>query len=335
VRVTRITTLVCTSVLLISTNSFASKARLAALQFAGFWKDTQTVFTYPQYAGDIGQYATLEFGATGKGTGIHAEGGFQRKLMDGNGGLYLGHYNSSVSSALSSYDLDNPFYLYFGNGNMGYGLNFNYSDVKSTANGGPGKTMNIGATFGMKVMDFNVGLVANIFAKSEVSGVSTKVLPEIELNANNSAGSLKYYFTGVLGRTDTAGTTNTGYSFKVGAQEHAFKLGTTGTFFYGAEIGYSKTPGASGDTKNLNLPLYAGIEADVVSWWVVRGAIAQTLVGYNDTGVKDINGNSTNVTFGSGLKLGSLDVDALLTVAGTGAVNTATFATNASATYHF
>jgi hypothetical protein len=333
-RTIKLGTIICSSVfLLVSSTSFASKARLSALQFADFWKDPQNVFVYPQYAGDLGQYATLELGATGKGAGFttpHAEGGFTRKLWDGNAGLYLGHYYPSVSTALGTApDLNNPFYLFFGNGSMGYGLNFSYSDVNSTSQ----KAANIGGTFGMKVSDIQIGAALNLYSKSEVSGAATKVLPEIELNANHSTGSVKYYGGAVVARTDVAGASSTGYGIKVGAQDHAFKLGQTGTFFYGAEVGYTK---ASDTDKRVSLPVYAGIEADIATWATLRGAISQALVGRTDiSDVKDLNDNTTKVTFGAGLKAGGFDIDALLAAAADGKLNTADFASNLSATYHF
>lgn len=327
--------ILCSSLLLlVSTSSFASKARLSALQFADFWKDPQNVFVYPQYAGDLGQYATLELGSTGKGNTItapHAEGGFTRKLWDGNAGLYLGHYYQAVSSSFTpaATDLNNPFYLFFGKGSMGYGLNFSFSDVNSTAQ----KAMNIGGTFGIKVSDIQLGAVLNLYSKSEIGGVATKVLPELELNANHSAGNLKYYGGALIARTDVGGASNTAYSLNVGAQDHAFKLGQTGTFFYGAQLGYSK---ASATASGLTLPIYAGLEADIAAWMTLRGAISQALVGRSDiAGVKDLNSNNTAVTFGAGLKAGGFDVDALMAVAGTGTLSTVAFATNTAVTYHF
>jgi hypothetical protein len=340
VRAIRVTTLVLSSaVLLVSSNSFASKARLSALQFADFWKDTQNVFVYPQYAGDLGQYATLELGTVGtfsSPTPPHAEGGFARKFSDGQAGLYFNHQNTALNTAYSGAgfaDQANPFFLYFGNGRMGYGLNFSYSNPRGAAHT---REYSIGGAFGMKVASIDIGANLTAFGKSEniTAGTSAKVLPAIDLSANHSTGAVKYYGGASLARVDVAGATNTAYSVKAGAQDHAFKLGQTGTFFYGAELGYVKTAG----TKNFNLPLYAGIEADMLSWLAVRGALSQTLLGYVDAGWANRGLNtphSTRATLGSTIKAGGFSVDGLLGIASNGVLNTTNLLTNASVTYQF
>jgi hypothetical protein len=347
VRTSRTKILVISSaVLLISSPSFASKARLGALQYSSFWKDTQTIFTYPQYAGDLGQFATVELGVNGAATSSglgnnHAEGGFQRKFMDGEGGVYLGHNDPFVFSGLTgSTQQQNPFYLYWGNGNLGAGLNLSYSNANSTGK----KDLGLGFSVGTKLGDLELGLVANVYTKGETAGVSTKVLPDIELNANDQMGDLWIYGGANVTRVDN-GASATNYGVNVGVQDHAFKLGQTGTFYYGVQVGYTKTAGVPNDTKNFNLPVYAGIEADVASWAVLRGSFSQTLFGYNDAGTgKDWNGASTTVAGGVGLKFGSFDIDSLLVAAngsavnasgvGAGVVNGLSLATNLGLTYH-
>jgi len=305
---------------------------MAALTHSFFWKDTQNVFTYPQYAGDLGQYATLELGPTGvpaSTTAAHAEGGFQRKFMDGEGGVYLGHYNNAVFTDLGGTGVQqqNPFYFYYGTGAMGFGLNLSYSKANSTGN----KDLGIGATFGMKAGDINIGVVGNIYTKAGTDAANTKVLPEIELNVNDAMGNLWIYGQGTLNRVDN-GTSATGYGVTVGAQDHAFKLGQTGTFYYGADIGYTKVSDAN---KSFSLPLYAGLEADVASWAVLRGSVSQTLFGYTDNGTnKDFNGASTLIAAGMGIKVSNFDIDALLEGAQIGKVNGVAFASNLGITYH-
>jgi hypothetical protein len=135
----------------------------------------------------------------------------------------------------------------------------------------------------------------------------------------------------MLDRTDTVGTTDANYSLSLGVQDHAYKL-PGGSFFYGTQIGYAKSGTV---TKGFNLPIYAGLEADLFSWAALRGAISQSLLGYVDNGSKDLNTNNTVATLGGTLKTGGFQIDGLLAAAATGNLNGTSFLTTTSLTYHF
>lgn len=327
--------IVLSSVLMLfATNSYASKARLSALQFADFWRDNQNVFNYPQYASDLGQYATLELGATGTGTGVHAEGGFAKKTTNGIYGIYLGHHDATLStiytaSAVSAQS--NPFFLYYATGNKGFGLNFSYSNIKTTGN----KEFSIGGTFGMKAESFDFGSNVTLYSKGETGAVQAKVLPAVELNFNTTKTECKWYGEASIARVDNGATTETGLGLKAGVQHHMFKLGETGTMFFGTEAAYAKF----GVAKSLRLPVYAGIEAPVMGWLNVRGAISQTLIGFTEAaatvGNKDINANDTVASLGLGIKHGSFELDGLMAAAGSGQLNGTSFLTSTSVTYRF
>lgn len=318
---------------LVASQAHASKARLTALQFADFWRDNQNIFNYPQYASDLGQYATFELGPTGTmATGVHAEGGFARKTSEGIMGIYFGHYNTTLNTLYTGAGVgqqNNPFFLYYAKGNWGAGLNFSFSDIKSTTN----KEFSIGGTWGYKGSSFDFGSNLTVYSKSETGAVNAKILPSLELDINTTKSTCKWYGQGIVARTDVGGATDTSFALRGGVQDHLFKLGEKGTFFYGTELGYTKR----GTAKNLNLPIYLGIEADVTTWATVRGALSQTLIGFIDagTGTKDLNTNSTLATLGAGFKTGNFELDGLLAAGTSGAINGTTFLTSSSLTYHF
>lgn len=116
-------------------------------------------------------------------------------------------------------------------------------------------------------------------------------------------------------------------------------------FFYGAEVISStvenKITGGS-KTETTNVPVFVGVEADVASWMVIRGALRQSLNLLSETKTTGSSGtdlaDNTTATLGAGFKFGKAIVDMTL---GTGSSGTFgldddgnNFA-NASVTYTF
>lgn len=323
--------MICSIAFLVALNSYASKSRLAALQFADFWVDTQNIFLYPQYATPLGQHATFEYGPTGTlSTGTHAEGGFAKKMGDRTFGAYLGHHDTVLGTLYTAGavgEQKNPLFLYCAKGDTGYGFNFSFSDIKSVGE----KEMSIGGAFGSKFGDLEVGTHATAFAKSEKGAVNEKVIPSIQVSAHQPLGGYKAYGGANFARANVSGASDSKYSLKVGLQDQSIKLGQSGMFFYGSQVSYAK----NGNTKGVNLPIYGGLESDLLSWAAIRAAISQSLINYQSAASNDIGANDTVVSLGATAKTGNFSLDGLLAAGTTGAINTTAFATSAAITYRF
>lgn len=311
----------------------ATKARMSALQYANFWVDTQNIFEYPQYISKLGQFATFELGPTGAfGTSPKAEGGFFKKLSSGGIlGAYLGHtdgFIGGIRNKASSAQQQNPVYIGYANGDTGYGFSFSYANIKSTTE----KDLTLGANFGTKVNDINLGAQANFYSVGEKAGVKTTVAPSVLLSADTQYTTWNLYGNAFAGFYDTGVAANV-FAITLGAQDHGVKLAEKGTFFYGSEasVGFGTAP------VSVALPVYVGLEMDVASFAAVRGSLSQNLlVGFNKAAAgTDFNKNDTKVSFGGSLKVGKLQLDSLLAVGTSGALNGTTFMTNAGLSYFF
>ncbi|MBS1958283.1 MAG: hypothetical protein JST80_02305 [Bdellovibrionales bacterium] len=317
--------------LLATSTAHATKARQAALGgFGSFWVDTQTIFDYPQYVGNLGQYLTMEMGPTGTfATSPRAEGGFYKKSGDGILGVYFGHQDPIVDAVRNTNTLEtqnNPFYLVYSHGDIGYGLNVSYADIKTTG----AKEMTFGATFGSKVGDGNLGLAATAYSKSESGAANAKVFPVIKGSYNAPAGDNQFYGTVNYYRTDITGTTDNVYGAQLGLQNQSTKIGE-GFFFYGAEISYAH----ASNNDAANLPIYAGIETGLFTWAQIRGSLSQSVIRMNKTTATNINQNNTAVNLGATVTHGNFSLDGLMAAGATGNVNGSSFLTSASLVYKF
>src|SRR5687767_14620277 len=90
--------LLIAAVTVLSTTAYASKARRTALADSPHLNDVQDIHTKPDRAATYGEWATVEFGATGTGTSedVAAEGGFVRQSGQTAWGAYVGQASESV-----------------------------------------------------------------------------------------------------------------------------------------------------------------------------------------------------------------------------------------------
>ena len=103
---------------LIPSTSWATKARLAALQGARFLTDTQLVFQNPGQIMKLGNYVTYEFGGATTASAPKSEGGIFTE-MGGNGrsGIYLGHLSADQIQFRSANGFlleENPVEIFYG-----------------------------------------------------------------------------------------------------------------------------------------------------------------------------------------------------------------------------
>lgn len=164
------------AVMTVAAPAMASKARMASLQNAPQIYDTQSIFDNPARAYMMGDFATLEFGATstasmgantpenattnGATTGIgafyspNAEGGFVRAHGDNKFGFYLGRksaFTTRVRSVLGFVGQENPIELMYGfqAADLKWGVSLNYSKSEPKVAGGQQSQESMGARLGV------------------------------------------------------------------------------------------------------------------------------------------------------------------------------------------
>lgn len=368
-------TLLIAALTLASTGAFASKARLGALSSSPHLSDIQDIFTKPDRAASMGEWATAEFGTAN--TSGKAEGGFVRMAGDAAWGAYLGHLAPAIyqggTAAAGNYrafdaallNAENPFNLVYGAkaGDLNWGLNFNYSksDMKSTKKKQDAMGLVLGASSGAWDAHLGIGLANN--ASKEVATVESKLTGKttIDLGAGYWMDTmymfLNYAMGGAKYNNGTTDTMDRGDStIKLGVVNDHKKDGMD--FFYGAALQMTTlkddatAPTSLGATVNKitknTLPVWFGIEAEAASWLVLRASVTQNFgLLFNsqksDTtaagGESDTVADSTTASAGLGMKWNKWMFDGTLSSAtdatGRFGLDQAGFLANASVTYNF
>jgi hypothetical protein len=183
--------LTTTAVMALAAPAMASKARLAALQSSPQIYDTQSIFDNPARAYMMGDFATLEFGATTTATmGVNApenattngtsaaafyspdaEGGFVRSHGDNKFGFYLGRRSATttrVRSILGFAGQENPFEVMYGFQAMDlkWGASFNYSKSEPKVATGQQSQEAMGARLGVMASNWEAGLTVGLGSKA-------------------------------------------------------------------------------------------------------------------------------------------------------------------------
>ncbi|RYZ84806.1 MAG: hypothetical protein EOP04_17280, partial [Proteobacteria bacterium] len=155
--------LTATAILAMAAPAMASKARMASLQNAAQLIDTQSMFENPGKSYLLGDFATLEMGATStalvganapenittNGTssaaatfyGENAEGGFVRSYGDSKVGFYMGrksYFTSRVRALTGFVGQENPIDLMYGfqAADLKWGASLSYSKSDKKVTGG-------------------------------------------------------------------------------------------------------------------------------------------------------------------------------------------------------
>ena len=371
-------TLLIAALTLVSASAFASKARVNALQNSHTVSyDVQDIFNNPAKVTELGTLFTVEDGqntmpgssaTTAYQFAPAAEGGFLRSENNRVWGLYLGHksYENytlkaiTTASATPYLDQSNPIDLFYGqkNGNHSWALNLSYSQGKDETMGGENTAYgvrggwladiwNAYAQLGLAStgkggagQDYKGDLLAKVGGELDLWGMRFFADYGQASGTNASGGAAG----DIKGRIDGG---------DIGV-EHKIKSDVA-HFFYGVK--YTNTnvstdmdalAGMAGHNNYWAIPLYAGIEADAASWLVLRAALSQSLVNYQEgmnlvttARVDKTNYYDTMATLGAGLKFNKLIVDGLLSAGSTGNLNfndgngTNNFMSQASATYYF
>lgn len=185
--------LTATAILAIAAPAMASKARMASLQNAAQLIDTQSMFENPAKSYLMGDFATLEMGATSTALvganapenvttngatagaagfyGENAEGGFVRSYGDNKVGFYMGrksYFTSRVRALTGFIGQENPIDLMYGfqAAELKWGASISYSKSDKKVTGGQQSQEAMGARFGVVGTNWDAALTVGLGSKA-------------------------------------------------------------------------------------------------------------------------------------------------------------------------
>ncbi len=327
--------------LIATTQAHASKARVQALQKAAFLKDSQTIFENPAHVNSLGKYLTLELGGTTNTAAPKAEGGLFVDDFGANVGVYVGHISpiqKSIKTGAAASELENnPVEVFYAKDGWGFSFALSNSEDKT----GDVKQQYLAARFGTDTDGQEFSGTLEAVATTESGTNKTVGAPYITLNYEKEMGT-NYFFSNFAwgqGKRETA-TTSTDVKdlgLEVGMLSRKIK-----NVYYGASLSYAKRE-IGKDITALNLPIFAGVEAELTSWAVVRASVSQSFLltqTQNKTANAPADGtvtnkNDTTVSAGLGLKYNNFALDGVVAGSTTGQLNGNDVLTQASITYNF
>ena len=353
--------LVIAGLALLSTNAFASKARVQAMgqdatRGSEYIADSRNVFRNPAALNETKNYLVTEWGSAvnaDAGDAPRAEGGFFREMGAFNYGLYLGNDGinsgnvngvaSTRSQAAADFLAhDNALDLFIA-GDMGvkWGARLHYAGSKDEAT----------QTFEKKHSAFGLGLgvvagAAEGYVNVDISDKSTgatlandeyKTKPSYLVGGSYTLNEYTLFASYEMTKADIR-FANVSTSVKaseiVAGVGRTMEINPTARVFGDAKVSIASEENKAevGKTKNNTLPVTLGMEADATSWLTLRGSVSQN-VFLNQTklanGKKRTNANETAVNAGATLNFGKLKVDGLVgTTEGNRAATTVTGNTN-------
>ena len=331
----------------LSTNAFASKARMIALGQGNESRvigDTRSVFINPAEVNNYKNYIVTEWGTSTNTTDTdaapRAEGGFFRETGSFSYGLYLGNNDSRIAvedDAANAFDQKtNSLDLFFG-GDMGvkWGARVHHASSKDESATGTGS-----ATLTQKTSAFGLGLGA---IHGDLSGSINVDLADKANGTSGTAGiagdesKLKPSYTVDLGYNWQGNTFYAAYESNkreetIAAVKETMKtsevrvgwgrtheVNPTARVFTDAYFASGKVQNANGKETSTKLPVTVGFETEATSWLTLRGSVSQNVVlgttktsPVNGTATKKTDANTTNVNGGATLTFGKLKVDGVI-----------------------
>ena len=324
--------LVIAGLAVLSTNAFASKARMQALGqgFQSLYvQDTRSVFVNPAAVNDSKNYIVTEWGTSGAAdtdAAPRAEGGFFREMGAFNYGLYLGSDVASTTSANANFlTKSNTLDLFLG-GDMGmkWGARLQYASSKDEQTAAFTKKHDA-LGIGVGVMHGDIEGYANIELSNKATGATVAADESKQKPSYQIGGSYKFNGWSLLAdyqsskRDETVGGATVSGKFStiyVGAgRVHEVAAGSR----LNTDVGFMSdksedTVGAGTDDKTTSIPVTLGMEADATSWLTLRGSVGQNIIGStkNKAGKVATVANSTAVNAGATLNFGKLKVDGVI-----------------------
>ncbi|AUN96923.1 hypothetical protein C0V70_02135 [Bacteriovorax stolpii] len=351
--------LVIAGLALLSTNAFASKARLAALGGNDgaanlYVSDKANVFRNAATINTHKNFVVTEWGDNvnaDSSTAPRAEGGFFKDAGSLAYGLYLGNDGENDTTRTTNYMAqDNALDLFLGgDAGMQWGARLHYASGKDDTGTVKKKNSAYGVGLGM-VMGAAEGYAnIDISDKSEggaAAGDEWNQKPSFTIGGSYDWSGYTFFGEFSNGKveekvgTTTTSTKNT--DIRVGAGR-IWEINPTARVLADASFVYTQEKTTTKD-KFMGLPVTFGFEADATSWLTLRGSVGQyVLLNNRKNGtVKSSQANSTTVNGGATLNFGKLAVDGLVgTTDGTGAngkkgvLSTSNLLTRVGVTYNF
>lgn len=358
--------LVIAGLALVSTNAFASKARLEALKGNNgaaslYVSDKGNLFRNAATINTHKNFVTTEWGGKGDANGDdvkatpRAEGGFFKDAGSLAYGLYFGNDGSDKGRTADNFmRQDNALDLFIGgDAGLQWGARLHYANSKQE----PATP----ATFTKKNTAFGLGLgvvmgAAEGYANIDISDKSTggtaagdewKQKPTFTLGGSYDLMGYTLFAELSNGKVEQSGTnkeTIKATDVRVGAGR-IWEINPTARVIADASFVYNIKKTEAGATttkdKDMTLPVTFGFEADATSWLTLRGSVGQNVILNNkksETGAtttKTTNANTTTVNGGATLNFGKLAVDGSIGTTKSGSLNTDELLSRVGVTYNF
>jgi hypothetical protein len=360
-------TLVIAGLAVLSTNAFASKARMEALgqgSASYYIQDSRSIFINPAMVNETKNYIVTEWGVganTDSSVAPRAEGGFFREMGTFSYGLYLGNNDSAQahSGTGATYLAQTNAMDLFVGGDMGmkWGAKVHYAGGKDDGAAAANVRKHDALGIGLGVVHGDIEGYANIGLSDKSTGNATTAANESKISSDLTLGG-SYKFSGWTFYADystskleeTGAVANKDTTIQVGAGR-VHEIASGSRLF--TDVTYSSgTSEAATKIKTTALPVNFGMEIDASSWLTVRGSVGQNVIlGTVDTAGRKVDiANSTAVNAGATLNFGKLKVDGMVgntgpagahTVAGgavtskTGVLSTSNLLSRVGVTYNF
>lgn len=329
----------------LSTNAFATKARMEALsqdanRGSFFIDDSRNIFRNASKVGAMKNFVVTEWGdnnnAADAPAAPHAEGGFFNEAGAFAYGLYFGSdindQNADRTTRDAAFqDQDNRLNFFLaGDAGVEWGVRLDYANGKTETTGGI-TTENSALGVGLGVTAGDLEAWANLDLKDESTG-ATAAGDKFEADLGMEVGA-SYKFSGMTAFADYS---KTGYeytsaaTFKPTEEDSSIQAGLAKVYDHGngarvfTSVAYKTTKNedkqsatTTVETKRNTLPVTIGFEADATTWLTLRGSVSQPIIINNSetknsgTAVttKSTNANQTDVAAGATLNFGKLKVD--------------------------
>ena len=351
-------TLVIAGLALLSTNAFASKARLEALEgYNGaaslYISDKGNIFRNAATINTHKNFVVTEWGAAATATDTvgapRAEGGFFKDAGSLAYGLYFGRDANNDTRPAAYLDQDNSLDLVIGgDAGLQWGARLHYSNGKDETAAVKKKQSAFGLGLGV-VMGAAEGYAnIDLSDKSEggaAAGDEWKQKPSFTIGGSYAWSGYTFFGQFNNGKSEekvgTATTTNKTTAFTVGAGR-VMEINPTARVIMDASLDYTKNTIPASKTTTMGLPVTVGFEADATSWLTLRGSVGQNVILNSNkventpgTTTKSTVANTTTVKAGASLMFGKLAIDGSIGTMATGTLNTDNLLSRAGVTYNF
>jgi hypothetical protein len=352
----------------VSVPALASKARLQALgedvNGSQYLSDNRNIFLNAAHVNlhkDIVTFESGDASATDATTTPNAEGGFLRAQGNLVYGVHFGHQHADLIAARNEASTNLPTsmnswdFFIGGDAGMQWGAALSYATFTNEQVTNEIKASSIGAKVGVisgNTEGFLNLSLQNTAEEDTVADFKVKSAYDVGVNHNIHGGTVMVRISSLTAEESKAGTEDyTVNSMSLG-YGRVQKLNDKANLNYKLAYMTSKeSTNYTSDKEDKTMAVMAtiGVEANVKEWLVLRGSIAQALLGEeeNTNGDKKSIADSTVVNAGASLVFGDFQIDGVIgnadssgvagdnTSSGNGTLRTDTFMSRVSATYRF